>query len=1173
MKSGHAAERFFQCMTEMLFLASKNASRLSTHRWLPVYPVRCLVLVALSLVNGASMAQSDDVNRTVAVPDADATQLGDATLEATGRGAVPQSLALPLAGSETGGRPNRRIEAVGPDVYYVPDESGKLVPVPAGMTVADFQKLFQIEQGLARPDVPPQYVLQETTIVGEAVEDRVDLKIKMVLDILSDRPVRILLGMGNVIHRATPTSTDLCQVSIRYDESAGGYVAWVTAEKGSTQELDLHVWVPIQRIANQNRLNLQTPRATVSSFELTVPENQPTITVSENVQLRKKTAVDGGGTKLVFAGGSGVLRLSWDASVQSDSAPVASSLEVESTLMTRVDGPDVMRTEATFRLQSFGQPASLVRIRLPRNATVVSTSQAPYQVTIEALEQTDQRQVAVFRLPEATSDRFTLQLIVEQRIESVDGDSAPEVSAGDFFVEGAFRHLGYLALAAEGDWLPRWDASSTLRPTAEVPAEFQSQEGVTVFRYYQQPFQLPLTILQKKTRISVAPICLFDVQPDRVELRALLDVTVHGAPTQTMLVNLPGWDVYDIADTVTIRDDELVLQEDPLRIPFVRPRRGRFAIEIRARRVIQPGESRLTLRLPRVQDASAAQPIVVTQASDNVQLDLLPGESSHLVPARVPLGLTLPDAGTASMCHRIVDATSEPIVVYGLEMKPQRVQASVVSMVDIRDASVEVEQQISFDIRNEPVYQFALRLPAANPPGLSVQELELSIDGVPIPPTPDAEFATLLTENAKATRDDVRYSVFELPFGAIGSVDAKVTYVVAAQTSADVRSIPFPVPEVDQIVNHETHVTTNGQIAARLDDDRWTLVTDSRRRDKRRVLIASAQGGVDSLKVRLTESDENKSSTVVQRAFMQTWSTHDSRRDLAIFQFDTNEKTLRVRIPEEAILGELLVVLDKEPIRVVEARDLIEVDLSDVPRGEHVLELSYVFDEPLGTFRHTIELPRIEDAQWTQEFYWQLVLPSKLILAKEPTELVSANHWGWHGMTWGRIPQHEQEWFEQWIGSSPQRFEPPIETTNRYLFATFVGVERLQVVIASQTIVAFALLGGAFLVGSLMLSFEVMRRPLSLLVLACGCALVGLAVPASVLAIVPPIAFGCCLAGLVPLIRNLLNSTRPRSRTSIATTIRRAESSSARSLSLRSSSSKRAEPNATTATMQVPQDA
>ena len=1117
-----------------------------------------------------------------------------ATSDSLPRGEAPQLAAEPVLESprqdstvsadDKSTNPNPaqaapRVRAVGPDIYYLRDKNGNPVPVPAGMTIQDFQRLYRIDQQLTKPAVPPRYALEETNIRGTVVDDRARLSIRISIRVLVDGPVRIPLGMANVIPRKIPQGDTQRQITIRYEESSGGYVAWMEAIKDSVQELALDVIVPIRRNANQCTLNLETPRATVSEMELIVPEANPTVTVSDNGQLLEAKELETGGTFLRLAGVSGVLRLAW--SEPPEGTGQASSLEVDSTLIARFGGPDAMRTEGTFRIQSLGQAVDVVRIRLPPDAQVIATSASPYQATVEEADDPRAPRVAVFQLPEPTRERFTVQLVVEQRQPaSTDGSRAP-LSAGAFFVEGAFRHVGHLALAIEGDWLPRWDDSLDVRPTADIPLELQSETQATVFRYYEQPFELPLTIVRKQTRTSVVPTYVLDVQPDRVELRALLQVTVHGAPTQSLQVELPGWEVYDVMDTVPIQNDELLLQESPLRIPFTRPRHGRFDIDIRARRKVQPTDTKLTMSLPRILNASSHQATVVAQPADNVELNLLTEETSQLLPARLPSELTLPTSEQSPLCHRVVDSASDTQVVYRFKLKPQLIHASVISEIEISSNTANIEQQFMLDIRNAPLDRIILRVPEQLP----VESLEFYVDGNKITAKSDPELATALAAQAEVTggNADYSYPVFELPFGEFGDLTAKVSYTLGPPNIATPTltewDLRLTLPEVDQIDSHEAIVRGPQETSLRSDDTRWLPVDNGRRRDRPpHLLVVMAEGDVDSLAVQVTAmSDDEVSSTSIRQAFVQTWATALGRRDRAIFRFTSTETSLRLKVPERIRRGQFVAMLDKVLLNPTWINDaIVEFDLSNVPIGEHVLEVSYGFEDSLGAYQNLIDLPTVEGSNWTQEFFWQLVLPARTHLIREPTGLIPANHWGWHGVAWGRTPKHEQPWLESWVGGSmvSRQAPPQPNATNRYLFTTFNEVDQLQIVVARRTVIALVLTGLAFVATYLFVSYTWMRRPFVILFTLFMCAFLAFAAPVPLLSLLPAFLFGLCLALTVPLLKRVIYRharrmtvpARPRP-------IRQGPSTSISSLSSFGDPSRKAEPNATTAAIQVPQDA
>lgn len=1074
--------------------------------------------------------------------------------------------------------PAGKIRAVPPDFFYMLDKNGIPVPLPIGLRIEDFQHVFQIEQGLATPVPAPQFVIEKLQINGRVRNEQAELSLRFVFRVLRDTPVRIPLGMANVIPRNIPSSNDERRITVRYEEESGGYVAWVQAKAESQQELTLNAIVPIQKSANQSSLTLETPRATVSEMSLTVPEQRPNVFVSDDARIVQRTPLADEtlpnlkGTKLELVGVAGVLRLTW-SEPPAGAGKAASSLEVDSTLLVRFGGPDVMRTDATFRVQSFGQPIDSVRVQFPKKSQVISTGNSPYQITVEDQADNLDYRVAVFQLAEPTPDPFTVRMRVEQR---QDDASAAPLSAGGFFVEGAFRHTGHLALAVEGDWLPRWDDTATLRPTASIPPDLQSETESTVFRYYKQPFALPLTIVRKQTRTSVIPTFVFDVQSDRVEMRALLQVTVHGAPTPSLTIDTTGWEVYDIADTVPLNNDELVLQESPLRIPFSRPQRGRFEIEVFARRKVQPDDTKLRLRLPNVLDASAAQATIIAQPADNVELNIEPDESLRLMLARVPTDLTLPTSEQLPLCHRIVDVDENASCVYRFRLKPRSVQASVNTQVVILPATLEVEQQMTLDVRNAPLDRIVLRVPER----LRVDSLRVAVDGSPLIAKSDPELETILAAKFEESGNvsDFSYPVYELPFGSIGTLTANVRFALNSPLISSPKStewdIPLPLPEVEQIGTHEVAVRGQAKTSLRTGDSRWTTVNEVRRREKAsNLLTVTAKGNVSALAVQVSAlSDDDFSSTNIFQAFVQTWATHNNRRDRAVFRFNSTEDSLQLKVPVGIRKTDTFTAtLDEIPIQSTWINDaIVEFDLSEVRVGEHILEVTYGFEEPLKSFQNLIHLPTVEGANWTHEFFWQLIVPSRHHLIQEPAGFLSANRWGWNGLSWGRTPEHDQFWLETTVGATHQTLPPG--STNQYLFTTFGEVKQLKISIANRTTIASVLSGGAFLVVFLFLSFAWMRRPFVILLTLFLTILGGFLAPVSILALLPPIALGLALALLIPILKRVIGDWNQR-RHRAQPALRRSPSTSIRLAPGGNLQADSAQRNATTATLEVPQDA
>ena len=77
------------------------------------------------------------------------------------RGQEPAAPAVP----DTAATPS--VRELAPELFYLQDDSGRLVPVP-GFRYRDFLDLFRIKEGLGGPAVPPNAILESVLVQIDA---------------------------------------------------------------------------------------------------------------------------------------------------------------------------------------------------------------------------------------------------------------------------------------------------------------------------------------------------------------------------------------------------------------------------------------------------------------------------------------------------------------------------------------------------------------------------------------------------------------------------------------------------------------------------------------------------------------------------------------------------------------------------------------------------------------------------------------------------------------------------------------------------------------------------------------------------------------------------------------------------------------------------------------------
>ena len=100
-----------------------------------------------------------------------------------------------------------------PDVYYLRDKEGKLVPVP-DFTYEDFKRLYDLDRKLIDAAAPPRYVLSSVSIVGKVENDQARLQIQVRVTTKAEGWVSIPLRLSGAVWRDQPAYDGVGKVGV-----------------------------------------------------------------------------------------------------------------------------------------------------------------------------------------------------------------------------------------------------------------------------------------------------------------------------------------------------------------------------------------------------------------------------------------------------------------------------------------------------------------------------------------------------------------------------------------------------------------------------------------------------------------------------------------------------------------------------------------------------------------------------------------------------------------------------------------------------------------------------------------------------------------------------------------------------------------------------------------------
>jgi hypothetical protein len=1034
-----------------------------------------------------------------------------------------------------------RVEESRPAVYYLPDKQGNLQPI-LDFRYQDFVELYKLKNQLERRNEPPRYSLQRMIATGVASGEYAELNVQFQVLVRDDEWIRIPLRFQRNVLRGEVQYKGVGEHFVHYEGDDEGYVCWVRGKSDTQHEIALKMLVPLVAAGDETRLKLIAPRATVSELKLTVPMAEAIASVSEGATLLPSVAVKADATELNVVGLGSDFQLAWHkANPRVTETPLV--LEASGTILTRLDGRSIS-SEAVLSVRSYGAAFDRFIVQLPPGAELSTGNTSGYSVVAadKAIDknvqpgQEEPRRAVEVRLLKKTVGPVDIRLACRRDYDPLKKQTWCEL--GGFEVVGATRQWGVTAVATGGDWQVLWGTCTDVRQTDSLPDALQKEDIVAGFEYSTQPYSLPVRLVPRKTRISVDPSYILRVERDVIYLEGKLSYRIRGAKITTLNMTLPGWVFDEVGPENIVAVDVVTTHENEITIPLMQPTSGTLGLQVRAHRVINAKAKSLTAALPQPQAGISNPALVAIVPADNVELEPNSRGIEGLIRQRMALPMQLPERQQEPLFYRATNSTA--LFAADFRIHPQRITVDVATRATLNRRTADVEQRWTYSIAYEPTD----RLTIAMPRKLATEKhLQILCDGKPLTAVTTAEEAA-----GGNTTGPVLLRV-ALPSPRIGTCELVLLYSVPLTEPtpqlASTWTLSLPMPENGVIVSNSlsARATRDIRILPRKDkegvwsmDDREAGGTTASNQVQ---LTATKRIDHADFDLRWTTNDAAV-TTIIDRAWIQSWFTSSARQDRAAYQLITDRKDLEVIFPIGAAANQAVVWIDGSR---VEGR-LIADDRLLIPlpgRGEgrrFAVELRYHFPDarpPRGSMQ--LAFPQIGGGAWTRRMYWQLILPADEHLISNPSGFVSEFTWGWRGYFWGRQPLLDQSQLESWVGVGARAALP--EHVNIYLFSSLGCIEQAEIVTAGRTWIVLLASGVALVVGLLLIYVPTSRHPATLLIVGIILSIAGLIVPEPTLLLLQAASLGLVLTLLAGLLER--SAARRLRRTSV-----RKESSSER---------------------------
>jgi len=651
---------------------------------------------------------------------------------------------VPVVAQETAVPPPARLGEIGPEIYYLEDEGGRLVPVP-GFRYRDFVELFKMREGLPGGLQPPAAILERLAVrldlrasaalPGETAPVTIECTVKQ----LRGGWVHVPIDLGGLIFSAAPEHVGPGRVVIdaepraspptgtragppaesRADGQPPMYRLWFDATVAPAAEtrhtVVLTGRVAVERAPGAATVGLRLPAATSSLVRIQTDEPDPVVTVASPPAAPREilptdaatpqTAPDKDGPQdgVEIAGLVGPVRLRVAAR---DAVAGAWATVPQSTVesLVRIDGRNAL-VEATIRLENLRPGTNRVRVALPPRTTL---RRVGGNATLIARGGTTDAAMVDVAIDRDVEGRSTIEIECERPVDA--GRSRPIELIG-FAVTGVppWRQWGRVSVLLEGDWRAEWPDVPGIRRVDPPPA-VRRPGLVASFTYDSQPASLPLTVQPRPSRLVVEPDYRYHVSATRLGLVARARISARGAPLTEFIVQLPGidgdlesaWAVEEVGPPTLVDSSSVSTDGDRLTIPLLQSFAGDATIEVRASRRLARDVTDLEWSLP-VPRADLVVPAGVSITSDSDIEVLFDAARSRGLVRQVSAGLPRSEGeGDATALLYRLDAASGRFVG-SRRFLPRRTDATIATRADVDESDVVVEQTIRLDVVHVPL--------------------------------------------------------------------------------------------------------------------------------------------------------------------------------------------------------------------------------------------------------------------------------------------------------------------------------------------------------------------------------------------------------------------------------------------------------------------------------------
>ena len=917
--------------------------------------------------------------------------------------------------SPDGLQPQESVREIAPELFYLQDETGRLVPVP-GFQYRDFVDLFRLREGLAGPAQPPDAVLEsiifridarEVAAGSGACPASVECSIRQ----SHGGWVMVPVGLRGLLLDQPPTHEGPGRMVVDADPD-GGLRCWFELPADAASDVRQTVrfvgQVTVDASTSQDAFELGLPTAIASRLEVLTTRAAPAVSLSPKTAGRVEVSPDEDGGLVTVTGASGAFRLRI-ANASETGGPTALA-QAECASVVRIAGRTA-GIEAELSLAGIPPGTSRLRITPPPGMAVQSIGGDATIIDRGGAVDTPSIDMAVMA---AADGQATVVIECEG---PVDPSGQALLETLGFAVEGIepWRQWGRVSLVVDGEWQVSWEDVPGLR-RVDPPVAQRESGFVAAFAYDAQPAALQVRIRPRRSRVVIEPEYRYDVSAGRITLEGKLRVAARGAAVNGISLLLePSWSVRDVGPAGLVDAAALRVEEGRITIPFLQPLAGDAVVEFSAARRIEPDAAEVSWDFP-APKADLVGPAAVVIAADS-DIELSPdSEASVGLVRQTSSAIPMADAGRIALVYRL-DAAAGRFVA-SRRFLPRRVEATVVASVTVDERQVGVNESIRLNVMHVPMEFVELTVPeAAVATGtFEIRQGPELLDAVEINRVAAADSAGLPLVLLRAL----------LPVPLLGEGEVGVRYQMPTPSipreATVALDLPLPLPVVTGLSRQSASLADTGSLTAGIRGEAWRRDLASRAGTVARSWSAPKPQHV--LPLALTERVRQAASdTVVEAAWLQTRLYPQTREDIATYVISAATGSVAIDLASTntpPLSCEVRVDGDSVPADWQGAGRII-IDLGDATAGRRLVEIRTTaawggtaagFGLPWPV---PLDPPAFPNSVRERRFSWEVVTAADDHLLGIPNRWTSQQQWTWQGLGWQQESVVSSEELADWV--------------------------------------------------------------------------------------------------------------------------------------------------------------